>query len=317
MRHRLPSLSALRAFEAAARRGSMTLAAEELSVSPGAVSRHVSLLESHFSCSLFRRKQRGVELTDKGREFHTEVAAAFDRIDNACSELMGKGTDRVLRLSFYPTITSEWLLPRLAEFRTREPDIELHLDASFRRINFETDSVDIAMVTGKQDQAGLHQQPLFSPLYFPVCSPTLPGLRPPLRSAEDLKSHTLLYSASQLGNWKAWLAAAGVSDIDVEDGLMLENSTLAFKAAREGAGIALGQQLFVADDLLTGRLIAPFDLSLRSSNRYYLACLEKKRNERHVAAFRTWFTAEIRKTENRCEELLPGLLSNVVMRNIE
>ena len=316
MRHRLPSLSALRAFEAAARRGSMTLAAEELSVSPGAVSRHISLLESHFNCRLFRRKQRGIELTDKGHAFHAAIAMAFDRIDDACIALMGQGGDKTLRLSFYPTLTSEWLLPRLPAFRALHPDIDLSLDASLRRINFETDSVDIAMVTGKQTQKELHQQPLFSPLYFPVCSPTLPEQGPPLRAPEDLSRHTLLYSASQLGNWRRWLSAAGVPEVDVEGGLMLENSTLAFKAAREGSGIALGQQLFVTEDLLSGRLIAPFDLSLRSSNRYYMACLDRKKDDGAIAAFRNWLADEILATERRSEALLPGLLSNVVSGNL-
>jgi len=312
MRHRLPSLSALRAFEAAARNESMTLAGEELSVSPGAISRHVSLLEAHFDCRLFHRRQHGLELTEKGRHFHAELTAAFDRIDTACEDMLGTSDTTVLRAVIYTTFASEWLLPRLSSFRKHCPGIELSLEASWRKISFESDAIDIGVMTGEMETNNIHHDRLFSALYFPVCSPDLIKNGAPLKTPADLKQHTLLHSGVQIPNWHAWLAAAGVPEIDLDRGLAFENSSLAFKAAREGAGVALGQQFFLTEDLVSGRLIVPFNLSLQSPRSYYLVCPEKRMGEPHIEAFREWFLAEVATSDERSRTQLPHLLENVV-----
>lgn len=312
MRHRLPSLTALRAFEAAARRGSMSRAAEELSVSPGAISRHVGLLEAHFGCRLFLRRQRGLELTEKGRGFFAAVAAAFDGIDDAAAALMGMDEWEELRVSLYPTFTSEWLLPRLPAFRTRHPSIELSLDAALRRIDFDTDAIDIGVITGTRGAKSLHQDALFTPVYFPVCSPDLLDDGPALTHPRDLARHTLLHSPSQIRNWRAWLTAAGGPDSALDRGLGFENSSLAYRAAREGAGVALGQLFYLAEDLAAGRLLAPFDLSLRSANTLYLACLARRSTQPPIKAFREWFLTAAAETDARSRALQPHLVENAV-----
>ena len=312
MRQRLPSLNALRAFEAAARRENITAAAEELIVSPGAVSRQVALLEAHFKCRFFNRLHRGLELTEKGREYYEAVKEAFDRIDDAGSALMGLGDMAPLRVSIYTTFASEWLFPRLSDFREANPSIDLSVEATLRKFSFKADAVDIVVMTGHEERDDLHHERLFSPLYFPVCNPKILTKRRPLAEPADLARHTLLYSRRQIVNWRAWLAAAGVRDFKLDRGLAFENSSLAFKAAREGAGVALGQQIFLTDDLVSGRLVAPFNLTYRSANSYVLTCEKRRMNEPQIKAFRDWFVAAVASAAADSAARLPNLLVNEV-----
>jgi len=300
LRYRIPSLSALRAFEAAARHESITRAAEELSVSPGAVSRHVRLLENYFDCQLFHRRQHGLQLTEKGQQFFDELAVSFDKIDTACDRIFGKAETTPLRINVYTTFASEWLLPRLSGFRALHPSIDISLVASWRKVSFDTDEIDLAIMTGKLDSPKISHDELFKARYFPVCSRAHLKQGPPLKIPADLRDHTLLHSTSQIPNWLNWLRTAGAPEIDLDRGMAFENSSLAFKAAREGAGVALGQQQFVFNDLVSGTLVAPFDVSVLASKSYYLAYPKKSHSHPHVVDFRKWLLAEVEKSEQEC-----------------
>lgn len=307
MRHRLPSLNALRAFEAAGRHGSFSDAAHELSVTPGAVSRQIALLEAHFACRLFTRQRHGMAPTEKGHHLLRAVSEAFDRIDAASVHL--KGAQPTSRLSFrvYPTFATEWLVPRLGAFRAAHPEIDFRLTTSLQPVDFESDEADLGILQGPGDWPHLQSEQLFFPTFLPVCSPDLLRRGPPLLNPQDLKHHTLLYSSIQAPMWQAWLAKAGVAGIDPERGSLFENSSLSYRAAREGMGVVLGQRMFLADDLIAGRLVAPFDLSLASRQAYFLVCPRRRAQERAIMAFRTWLIAELAATEARIAASLPNL----------
>lgn len=307
LRYRLPSLTALRAFEAAARHESITRAAEELTVSPGAVSRHVTLLEGYFDCRLFHRRQHGLELTEKGRQFLKELTTSFDRIDTACDRIFGKAEEARLTINVYTTFASEWLVPRLPGFNALHPNIDISLVASWRKVSFDTDAIDLAVMTGTIESNKINHDELFKARYFPVCSPGLLEEGPPLHHPADLGNHTLLHSASQTPNWLNWLRRAGAPHVDLERGMAFENSSLAFKAAREGAGVALGQQQFIFGDLVSGQLVAPFDVSVLAAKSYYLACPKKRLRNPHIVEFRNWLLNEVEKSEQECLSLFPRL----------
>jgi len=312
MRHRLPSLRALQAFEATARHASVSSAAEELHVTPGAVSRLVSLLEAHFDCRLFHRRARGMVLTEKGRRYFESIKDAFEKIDAASDRLLGAEATRHLSVRAYTTFATEWLIPRLADFRMRYPGIDLRLDASLKPVDFRTEALDAGLVRGHRAPQNAHCVDLFKPLMFPVASPALLRGGVPLRDPDDLRRHTIVYSSIQLANWRLWLDHAGV-EIDLDRGLFFENSSLAYHAAREGAGVTMGQPLFLAEDLLSGRLFAPFPLAIRSDNPYVLACPAYRAGLPHVAAFRDWLVEAV----HAAERVVDGILESTDVRVVE
>lgn len=302
MRHRLPSLNALKAFEAAARHGGVSAASRELNVTPGAISRQIALLEAHFNARFFVRHRRGLRLTQKGQQYFEAISDAFDRIDAASARLTAPGSASRLSVRALTTFATEWLIPRIGAFRALHPGIDFRLDASLKNVDFDADEVDICVtdfyasgVRGVEEgRRGLRCDRLFVPVFFPVCSPALIAGGPPLRQPQDLSRHTLLYSQIQVPNWQAWLETAGVEGIDPGAGLRFENSSLSFRAAREGAGVALGQRLFLHDDIARGDLIAPFDLTLVGDRTYFLVYPEARADEPAIVAFREWIVEEIR-----------------------
>ncbi len=306
MRHRLPSLNALKAFEAAGRHAKLVTAADELSVTPGALSRHIALLEAHFDCRLFERHRRGLMLTEKGRHYFSAISDAFTRIDAASAQLIGPSATSQLAVRVFTTFATEWLIPRLGSFRAQHPDIKFSLTASLKRVCFDTDDVDLSVLLGPENWPELRQDPMFHPLFLPVCSPALLERGPALRSVQDLSQHTILWSQIQLPIWREWLACAGASGIDPEHGIGFENSTLTYRAARDGVGIGMGQPLFLAEDLRSGRLVAPFGLTLQSRRAYCLVCRRQQADEPHIAAFREWLLNEISTAEAQAAALLPG-----------
>lgn len=303
MHHRLPSLRALQAFEATSRHASVTAAARELSVTPGAVSRLISLLEAHFDCKLFYRQRRGMILTDKGRRYSAAISRAFEQIDVASDQLMGGAGTQTLSVRAYTTFATEWLIPRLGAFRLRHPDIDLRLHASLKPVDFKTEALDAGLTRGRPTATNIFCVDLFRPLMFPVASPALLHGGEPLRDPRDLRRHTILFSSIQQANWRVWLNHVDVQ-VDWDRGLFFENSSLAYHAAREGAGVTMGQPLFLADDLMAGRLVAPFSLALRSDIPYVLTCPANRAHLPQVVAFRDWLTEAIAEAETQLEDYL-------------
>ncbi|MDP3172823.1 MAG: LysR substrate-binding domain-containing protein [Phenylobacterium sp.] len=292
MRYRLPSLNALRAFETAGRRGSVTGAAEELGVTPGAVSRHIGMLEAHFGVRLLLRHGRGVSLTAKGQTYFEEVVRAFDGLDRASNDLAGPGSTGVLFVSLYTTLTTEWLASRLDRFRQRHPEVDLRLTVTVERVDFDNEEVDLSIIAGSFRRPDLQEDALFRSSFFPVCSPLLLEREVPLKTPLDLSRHTLLYADRELEMWRAWCRGADIPPLDMRNGLRFDNLSLTYQAARAGGGVALGHPFFLVDDLASGRLVAPFKLATDSFT-FHVVYPKARANAPALIAFREWLVQEV------------------------
>lgn len=306
MRRRFPLLNALRAFEAASRHGSLSGAAGELSVTTGAVSRQISRLESYLDCVLFTRNPRGVELTAKGRSYANALTDAFDGIDAATEEVRGRSAPASLSIFSFTTPAMEWLLPNLESFRERHPGVDVKLVASSEPVGLYDGQVDVGLWIGPERWPGIYFDLLFKADHFPVCSPTLLETGPPLQEPADLRHHTLLYSTQRIPNWLDWLNAAGAGDVVSARQMRFENSSNAYRAARDGLGVALAQRLFVAEDIAAGRLVVPLPVSIRLQRSYCLVCLEARRTDWRIEAFRDWIGEQVARSEALSQSVLPA-----------
>ena len=301
MSRRIAPLNALRAFEAAARHLSFTRAAEELHVTPAAISHQIKQLEEYFATALFRRLTRSLMLTDEGQALLPPLRDGFDLLATACGRVRSFETDRLLTVSAAPSLAGRWLVARLERFRAANPEIDLRLDATDRLTDFERDGVDIAIRYGGGGYPGLHVERLFETNVFPVCSPAFAAGPPPLRTPDDLAGRTLLHSAwasreDTWPNWRMWLLAAGVAEVEADRGPRFNDVGMAMQTAIDGHGIALTSTVLAADDLAAGRLMAPFDLCVPMNFCYFLVCPRDTANAPKITAFRTWVMAEAAAT---------------------
>jgi LysR family glycine cleavage system transcriptional activator len=266
MGRRLPSLNALRALEAAGRHGSFTRAAEELEVTPGAISRQIKLLEDSFGVELFERKGGGLAATPTCAEYTRELTATFDRVERMTRRLIHANHAKQLNVSCSMTFTLRWLVPRMLKFQASNPCWELRLTAPVpppRLVDVDVAEVFLQLTDGRKLETDLVCERMFGNDLIPVCSPRLleahqleDGL--PLGQPSDLSHHHLLHSVLRPDHWRDWLAATGTPNVDPDSGVWFDSSTLAYQAAIEGAGIAMGQVALVLDELLSGRLVTPF-----------------------------------------------------------
>ena len=297
----LPPLNALRAFEAAARHLSLTKAAVELGVTPGALSHQIRGLEDFLGLELFHRRPRAIALTDAGRQLHPGLQAGFGQIRQALAGIGAVGNDRILVVSTPPGFTAKWLAPRLYRFLSAHPNIDTRISSTLTNADFKTDGVDVAirhMRATQIDDPELLIEKLTDQFYVPICSPAFlkkaGGLARPL----DLKKAPLIHDDSLAGreetaSWADWLALAGVQGIDISRGLRFNIADHAIQAAIEGAGILLAQGLLAHDDLRNGRLVAPFDLTLPSRRAVYFVCPKGRERRPNVKAFREWVKQEM------------------------
>jgi LysR family glycine cleavage system transcriptional activator len=292
---RLPPLNALRAFEAAGRHVSFTKAAEELFVTPGAISRQIKLLEEVLGVELFERTSRDLRITDEASDYVTVLGGVFDQVDRATKRLMGAHRERSLRVHCAMTFTLRWLVPRLPLFHRLYPKREIQLATSLSPMpvnQLSMGDIDIAIQQGAGDWPGLVVHRLAGSALIPVCSPAfLERLGSP-PSIEALAEQTLLHSMVRNNDWRDWLDAAGARHIDGATGLHFESSTLAYQSAIEGLGVAIGQMVLVIDDLMSGRLVAPFDLIHDNGVAYYLTYVEHAMKKPGLVEFRDWILAQ-------------------------
>jgi LysR family glycine cleavage system transcriptional activator len=292
MARRLPPLNALRAFEAAARLLSFTKAAEELNITPSAISHQIRGLEAYLGLRLFRRSARALMLTDEGQAYLPALRDAFDGIHAATARLAARQAAGALTVSLLSSFAVRWLIPRLPRFQARHPAIEVRLSTTVRVVDFRREDVDCAIRHGSGHWAGLSAELLLKEELFPVCSPALAaGLRAP----RDLARQTRFQVIARPDDWRIWLTAIGITDIDPESGPQFETSDMALRAAAEGLGVAIGSSALAADDLGKGRLIAPFDFRLASASGYYFVVPEDRREQPKIAAFRDWLLDEARR----------------------
>ncbi len=302
MDQRLPSLNALRAFEAAARHLSLTEAARELHVTPAAVSHQVRALEADLGVSLLRRVKGAFVLTETAQTALPVLRAGFDQIAEAVRRLRADEARHFLTISVGPTFAATWLVRRLGRFKAAFPEIDVRLQTTDQVADFARDGVDIGIRFGAGDYPGLQAVRLFDEEIYPVCSPGLLERGPPLDSPADLAGHNLLHvewtwaltkGKGETLDWQLWLRAAGAEKVDALRGPRFSHANLALQAAIEGQGLALGSESLARDDLAAGRLVRPFDVVLPMNFAYYLIYPEETAALPKIANFRHWILTEI------------------------
>lgn len=289
-------LSALRAFESAARHESFARAAAELSVTPSAVSHRIRDLETVLGIVLFHRDPRAVRLTDAGRELLPDVTTAFGQLRSALERVRTKDKADVLRISVAPAFASGWLVPRLAHFRTAHPEIEVRLDTSTTLLALPSPDLDAAIrYTAEPARDGLVSHRLFDDEMIAVCAPSVASR---LHDLADLADATLLHSFSGCSDWTTWLAAAGASGIDASAGPELASDTLALEAATHGLGVALAHRRVAGTRITDGTLVAPFGTMLLVRHAYHFVHAEALAGQAKVAAFRRWLLDAVAEEES-------------------
>jgi LysR family glycine cleavage system transcriptional activator len=290
MAERLPPMQALRAFETAARMGSLSRAAEALNLTHGAISHQIKALEREFGVRLIERAGRGVRLTDEGARFATRLRAALSEIAEAVREITERSNPRQWRVSVMPSFAARWLLPRIGRFIAANPDIDLDVRANAALADLRRDDIDAAIRYGQGNYAGVESEFLMDDIYFPVCSPRINGGRLPATPA-DLARYVLLRSENEF--WQPWFAAAGLDWPEPTRGPIFNDSSHVMQAAVEGQGVALARSSLIANDLVNGVLVQPFGITAPSPWRYYLVYPPRHIHSLKLAAFRRWLLDEI------------------------
>jgi LysR family glycine cleavage system transcriptional activator len=295
-RRRLPPLNALRAFEAAARHLNFSRAADELSVTPGAVSQQIQNLEDYVGASLFKRTPKGLLLTDAAQTALPALREAFDRLAEAASLLTAAVDGRRLTLTAAPSFAAKWLVPRLGRFEEAHPLVDVWLSADMDLVDFAAGEIDLAVRYGAGRYPGLETVRLMSETVIPVASPDLIAANS-LNAPTDLTHHILLHDGSpdaddSCPDWLMWLAARGVKGVDGNRGPRFNQSSLVIEAAVGGRGVALAKRTLAQDDLDAGRLVIPMQITTAVDFAYYVVHPKAKGRLPQVKAFVAWITAE-------------------------
>jgi LysR family glycine cleavage system transcriptional activator len=272
---RLPYLNGIKAFEAAA--------AGELNVSPAAISRMVHLLEERLGVALFERKANRLALTPTGRVYQTGLTTIFDALANLTSQVTSQAGERVLTIGVGPTFAIRWLIPRLADFRKVEPDIEVRFTTGGVAAPF-ADDWTCGITLGDGEWSGLVAERMFAADLVPVCAPRLAAR---LKRVGDLSGPMLIRVAHANEDWPLWLKAAGAGRVAAK-GPRFEYYGQAIQAAADGVGVAMGIRPYIDDDLAAGRLVTPFALSVPKGKQWYLIYRDFRKDQRDFVAFRKW-----------------------------
>ena len=291
----LPPLNSLRAFEAAARHMSFARAADELSVTPAALSFQIKSLEQHLGAPVFRRLNRAVELTELGKALQPGVHDAFETLSTAWRAVRRRSTDNsALTVTAGPAFTAKWLAPRLFKFALANPDIELRFSASLQMMDFDRDEIDIAIRFGKTADRGLFSEVILEDWATPMMTPELAKRFP---TQADLAGAPLIHDdniriLTPTADWQSWFAMAGV-DWPGDGGTRFSHADHAIDAAIQGAGVVLGRGSIAEEALAEGRLVAPFDLTLSVGGRYRIVCPAGTEDRPAVKRFREWVSGEM------------------------
>lgn len=310
----LPQLNSLRAFEAAARHMSFRKAAEELHVTPAAISHQLKALEDYLGVRLFKRANRRVELTPAARAAAPYLHEAFKAIAEGVERLRQAEHGNSLTVSVAPSFAAKWLMPRLHRFVSRHPEIDVRLSARMRSptatsgglpvrrdINYSSlDDADVAIRFGSGEFPGLRVERLLELTVAPMVSPQVLDPEHPLTTPDDLRFYTLLhddtgYFASGHTNWDCWLEAAGATQVDTSRGVHFSHANLAIDAAVDGLGVVLSLPVLAAGDLALGRLVMPFDLTVKADYNYYIVCDPASWERPPIQAFTAWLLEEARR----------------------
>lgn len=313
MSEHLPPLTALRAFEVAARHLSFSKAADELHVTTAAISHQIKGLEDFLGVQLFRRLNRGLELTEIGKAGLPKLREGFANLGEAVRQIRGQATSMELTVAATPSFAEKWLVPRLQHFAVEHPNIDLRISASMSVLDggsaqspyflFRRSNIDVAILFGKGDHPGCRVDKLFSVAAVPLCSPQLLQGKHPLRTPEDLRYHTLLHDDTVFEGrpnyWRDWLDLAGVRGINSTRGLHFNQLSLALESAIDGQGVVLTLMPLAAGDIAAGRLAIPFDVRLPLPHAYYIVTPESTADLPKTATFREWLLEEARIDEEK------------------
>ncbi len=285
----MPSLAALQYFDAAVRHASFTRAARELGVTQSAVSKQIQQLEQHVGRALFRRDTQRLVLTEAGEGYAVAVRRVLELAEAATLQLMAYGGGGgVLTVALLPTFGSRWLVPRLGDFTTRYPDIQLNLVTQVRPFDFAGGDVDVAIHFGLPSWPGAVCHRLMGEVVVPVAAPSLLSGGAPLANPGDIARYTLLQHVTRPEAWHEWLLACGVDGVDGRAGPRFEQFHMVIQAAIAGLGLALLPRFLVEEELASGRLAVAVDRPVTSAHAYYLVHPERKADLQRVVAFRTW-----------------------------
>jgi LysR family glycine cleavage system transcriptional activator len=295
-------LNALRAFEAIARHLSFARAADELHVTPAALSHQIRSLEEQLGLELFYRRTRAIELTEAGRLIYPGLRSGFESVRHAFGQLERAREANVLVISATPGLVAKWLMPRLWRFLRAHPGIDARVSATLKLADFTADGVDVGIRLSKGIHPELHVEKLFEDSMLPVCSPRL--IEQGLRSAADLARFPLIhydFATSQHAppTWADWFAAAHLDGIDATRGLRVNVADHALDAAVAGAGVSLSHKLIASDDVHSGRLVTPFGPELPLGPAYYFVCPRGEETRPKVRAFHDWLFAEMAETKQK------------------
>ncbi len=293
---RLPPLNAIRAFEAAAKTGSLSSAGQSLFVSPAAVSQQVKLLEEHLNVKLFNRNRRGVELTEAGQMYLTYVHESFEKLRIGQQKVEQMGNRNALIVTAIPSFASKWLMPKMFKWMEINPDLEMRIEASNTAVNFNSSSSDFSICFGDKGHPGLLKNEMFRDTISPVCSPDIAKLENG-DIIQLLQSQPLIHidwgdENVHLPGWDDWLQHADLQDISSSRNLQLNYSSMAIEAAVQGKGIMLGQATMVQEELQTGRLVRLSKISLPLNKSYYLIYPKRTLLKPMAAEFLSWLKQE-------------------------
>ena len=311
---RLPPLNALKAFEAAGRHLSFTRAADELHVTPAAISHQVKALESDLGAKLFRRMNRSLQLTDAGQACLPGLRDGFDSIAVAVDRIRSKTDWNILTISAPAAVGARWLVPRIVDFSTAHPNMRVRIDPAIRLMDPVRDGIDVVIEFSQGDYPGRQVQHLFDQAVYPVCSPRLLSGERPLRSPADLREHTLIHFDSPAGdpgwpNWQSWLRANSVAEIDPNRGPHFTSPNFTMQAILAGHGVALMAELVVENELAAGTLVRPFELPYPASFSYSALTTSAGSSNEPVGLFCDWLAREaaryVREREARIHEERP------------
>ena len=297
MNSHLPPLSALRAFEAAARHVSFSRAATELHVTPGAISHQIHALEEDLGVRLFHRLNRSIELTASAKVLLPGLTEAFAGIQSSVRRLRAHNDTGTLTVTASPSIAAKWLVLRLHRFQEQHAEVDARISATDAIVDLAKGDYDIAIRYGTGRYPGLEVELLMKNEVFPACSPQLLTNGPPLRTPADLPAHALIHDQAierdpLAPTWSMWLKAAGVENIPSITGLRFNNMHLALDAAIAGRGVVLAQNTIAAADLAAGRLVRLFTLALPDPFAYYIVTAPGALERPKVRAFRDWLRCE-------------------------
>lgn len=288
---RLPNLTALRAFEAAARYGNFSRAAEEIHVTHGAISHQVRALEEELGVQLFTRLGKRITITADGQQFAETIRTSLTEIATAADALTANANQKRLTLTTMPSFASRWLAPRLGSFIDLHPDIELMLQSSLQIVDLKRNPVDVAIRFGFGNYPGLVVEKLLDDFYYPIASPNYRGGNLPA-TPHDLTQCTLI-RADHDHPWMPWFRAAGLDLPEPKGGLVFEDSSLLVRSAINGNGIALARHVLAMREIASGQLVRLFDIAIPSTRSYYFACTPQSFNKPEVQAFHAWLMVQI------------------------